>query len=61
MAVLKKHPPLQSHYLVASPLPLAPAASHKFLTAAAVMAKVELHKSLSFPLKLPLRNDYRLT
>jgi len=40
MAVLTRHPTLQSHYLVASPLPLAPAASHKFLTSAAVMSKV---------------------
>jgi len=39
ISILKKHPPLQGHYLLASPLPLMPAASHKFLTSAAVMAK----------------------
>jgi hypothetical protein len=40
MAVLKRHAPLQGPYLVASPLPLSPAASHKFLTSSAVMCKV---------------------
>ena len=38
--LLRKHPPLQSPYLAASPLPLSPSASHRFLTAAAVMAKL---------------------
>ena len=38
--LMRKHPPLQSPYLAASPLPLSPSASHRFLTAAAVMAKL---------------------
>lgn len=40
VSLLKRHPPLQAAYLVACPLPLTPAASYKFLTSAAVMARV---------------------
>ena len=40
LAVLRRHPPLQPAYLLASPLALTPAPSHKFLASAAVMGKV---------------------